>query len=229
MHHSTPRIAVALACLGIGFTATVVAQGPGAAPAAQAKIKLGVVDIGFLFKSYGRKDDLEQGINKEREEMKKQLEADEARLIELRKNMGTLYKPGSEQWELQADKLRLDEQALQLKKQRLERLLKKRIEELTLQVLGELEATIGTYGDQHEFTLICKVDKSAREEAVGALAEQFQERIFRAQISDVLYYHGSIDCTQGVLSLLNSPENKRRMEKLAAGAPPTGANKPGGN
>lgn len=222
---STPhRILLALTCLGLGFTATVIAQ--GSPDESKKRVKIGVVDIGMLFKSYTRKDDLEAAINKEREEMKKQVEADVARLREMKEGLDKLYKRGSEQWEIQADKIRLDEQALQLKEQRLQRLLKKRVEEFTLQVLTELEATIATYGDKYDFTVIFKTDRTAKDEPVGALAEQFQERIFRAQISDVLFYQKGVDCTPGVLALLNSPANIEAMRKLAAGAQQ--GNTPGG-
>lgn len=218
------RILLALTCLGLGFTATVIAQ--GGPDKGKRPLKLGVVDIGQLFKNYARKDDLESAINKEREEMKKQVEEDDKRLREMKEALDKLYKRGSEQWEIEADKIRLREQELQLKEQRLQRLLKKRVEEFTLQVLTELEATIGIYGNKYEYTLIFKIDRSAKDEAVGALAEQFQERIFRAQISDVLFSDKSVDCTEGVLALLNSPANIEAMRKLAAGSQQ--GNKPAG-
>ena len=65
MKRNVHGIGLALLGLGIGFGATVYAQTPARRPS-----RIGVVDIGVLFKDYKRKDDLEAKINQEREDMK---------------------------------------------------------------------------------------------------------------------------------------------------------------
>lgn len=220
------RVLLGAGLLAIGWCAAVVAQGKPVPEKSGPNLKVGVVDIGTLFKKYSRKDQLESQINKEREEMRKQVEAEEKRLTERRAAIDQLYKRGSEAWEVEVEKLQLEAKALEMKEQRLQRVLKKRVEEFTLRVLTELEATIARYGQDHSFSLILKVDKSARDpnQDAGELAAQFQERIFRAQISDVLYHHDNVDVTNGVLALLNDPRNIAENEKLTRDSP-SGAGK----
>jgi Skp family chaperone for outer membrane proteins len=179
-------LASALVALG-AVTTVVVAQNnpqrpgtPDNAPAAGKAMKVGVVDIGLLFRDYKRKDVLEGRVNAEREQ----------------------------------------------------NALKKRVEEFTLQILTELETTIRTYGERHRFDLILKSDREEQtpEGQQSELVQQFQERIFRAQISDVLFFAPTVDITDNVKRLLNDDDNMKRMEQLevererrraaAASAPP---------
>ena len=62
-----------------------------------------------------------------------------------------------------------------------------------------------------------KIDKAEKgaDDKESALNAHFQERIFRAQISDVLYFKNTLNITKNVEKLLNSPANIRSMEKLA--------------
>ena len=83
-------------------------------------------------------------------------------------------------------------------------------------ILTELTKTIETYGKKYGYDLILKIDKaSARgEKGKGELVAQFQEAIFRAQISDVLYFNDrALNITANVEKLLNSAGNLKRMEK----------------
>lgn len=110
------------------------------------------------------------------------------------------------------------------------------VEEQTLQILTELETTIASYGKRAGYDLILKVDSGGGPtEGGGELVEHFQERIFRAQISDVLFFKDTLDVTKRVLDYLNSKGNLAKMERQAAerkrgrrgGKPqPQGADKP---
>ncbi|MEZ6188813.1 MAG: OmpH family outer membrane protein [Planctomycetota bacterium] len=208
MKRNVQGISLALVGLGIGFGATVQAQNKG------RPTRIGVVDIGILFKDYKRKDDLEAKINQEREDMKGEIEGDEKRLAEKAKALenGPLRK-GSAPWQQQADLLREEQFRLELKQKRLQQALQKRVEENTLQILEELESTIKSYADPRRFALVLKVDKSGPDTSDSELSKKFQEQIFRAQISDVLYYDTTVDITEEVKTLLNSAENLRRLEK----------------
>ena len=105
------------------------------------------------------------------------------------------------------------------------------MEQQTLQILTELETTIASFGKRYGYDLILKIDSGAGPTEGGSeLVEHFQERIFRAQISDVLYFRDALDITKSVLQYLNSKDNLARMERLAtekgrAGSA-DGANKP---
>jgi len=207
-------IAIGVVCLAVGYGATVVAQGqPGGDR--RRSLKVGVVDIGLLFKEYERKDVLEEQVNAERERMQAEMAADEEELRKMRVALdNSPYKRGSSAWLLEADRIQQAQYALELKRKRLQASLKNDVEEMTLMLLNELEATISKYGRRHGYTVILKVDRGQHEDQ-GELAQQFQERIFRAQISDVLYHRGEIDCSQNVLTLLNSADNLAEMERLA--------------
>jgi Skp family chaperone for outer membrane proteins len=213
-----PAVAFVAAC-----AATVVAQnnppGPQQPPAAPARpIKVGVVDIGQLFRDYKRKDQLETQVNQNRERIKADLDADAENIRRMRRALDTgSAPPGSPQWEELRDEIKQANFVWEMKTQRLQDQLKKQVEEMTLQILTELETTIAAYGRRHGYDLILKSDKDLEDTGgqQGELQQQFQERIFRAQISDVLYNAEGVDITPHVKQMLNAAENITNMERLA--------------
>ncbi len=208
--------------LALGLTGLVAAQNnPPAqprAPQGNRAMKVGVVDIGALFREYKRKDTLEQQVNTERERIKTELETDQEEIRRKRIQLDKAFTPGTEPYSILRDEIKQATYVLELKTERLQMQLKKRVEELTLQILTELEATIRVYGERHGYDLILKSDRDEQQQ-LGAqqseLTQQFQERIFRAQISDVLFFAGSIDITESVKQQLNDAANIQRMQKLA--------------
>lgn len=211
-----PGLVILGVCL---LTATVVAQQPpqpqGDEAAKKRGLKIAVVDIGVLFRDYKRKEKLEEAVNAERDKIRKQLEADTEDLKRLRKNFDNApFVPGSEPWMALRDEIRLKSNEFDYKSERLQGVLKKRVEELTLQILTELQLTITSFGKRNGYDLIFKSDddESAQIQQ-GELGQQFQERIFRAQISDVLFHSNAVDITEAVKQQLNSDSNVRDMEK----------------
>lgn len=210
-----------LAVTTVGVAQNNQPQRPGApdnAPAAAGKqMKVGVVDIGLLFRDYKRKDVLEARVNAERERVKNVLEADADNVRRMRMQLDKAFVPNSEPWLLLRDEIKQAQFVLELKTEREQNTLKKRVEEFTLQILTELETTIRTYGERHRFDLILKSDREepTPEGQQSELVQQFQERIFRAQISDVLFFAPTVDITDNVKRLLNDDENMKRMEQLA--------------
>src|SRR5690606_19767135 len=101
----------------------------------------------------------------------------------------------------------------ELSKERMTASLKRQVEANTLKILAELEHTIRQYGKEHGYTYIFKIDEGAPDDGKGTTSE-FQERIFRAQISDVIYADPGEDVTAAVLAVLNSPENLERVKKV---------------
>lgn len=178
-------------------------QGEGwvAVREARALHRLGVVDIGVLFQRYQRKDELEQAINRLREEMKDRLEQRQVEIKRARADLESLP-PGAER-ERRTDELKLSMQRLEMDEKRMQRDLKRRVEENTLTILTELEEAVREYARQESFDLILKVDRQ------GALGTEFQERIFRAQIGDVLFHADRFDVTQQVSERLNRPAEPR--------------------
>jgi Skp family chaperone for outer membrane proteins len=223
MRRPNRLVVSALACLAMAFAANgVLAQDPPKQPSKRGPraLKIGVVDIGVLFKGYKRKDSLESLINERREAMKTELKAEHERVkdLRLRLDKGGM-REGSEPYARAAQDIRLAQFALELKQDRLQANLKKQVEQHTLMILNELTKTIETYGKKYGYDLILKIDKAgAGPEKVGKgdLVAHFQERIFRAQISDVLYFNErTLNVTKNVERVLNSPANLRLMEKQA--------------
>lgn len=220
MRRPNRLVVSALACLALAFAANgVLAQDPPKQPSKRGPraLKIGVVDIGVLFKTYKRKDSLESLINERREAMKTELKAEHERVkdLRLRLDKGGM-REGSEPYARAAQDIRLAQFALELKQDRLQANLKKQVEQHTLMILTELTKTIETYGKKYGYDLILKIDKASNrgEKSKGELVAQFQEAIFRAQISDVLYFNDrALNITANVEKLLNSAGNLKRMEK----------------
>lgn len=200
-------LAAVAACVGGG-----VAQQPSKKKKnTRRTLLVAVVDVGKLFKEYKRKDEFENGINEQRKRLKAELEAEANKLKKLRTDFEKInFRKGSEPWLREREKLKLANYVLELKGERLQNALKNEVEHNTLQILQEIEGTIGNYGSRYGYDVILKIDKSARAGAGGKggdLVEHFQERIFRAQISDVLYFEEGLDITEPVLSYLNQKSN----------------------
>jgi Skp family chaperone for outer membrane proteins len=203
---------------GIGATAVMAQQQPKK-PAAKKAQKMGVVDVGLLFKEYKRKDEFETRINAQRKRLKSELEAEHKNLKTLRKAFETVpYRKGSGPWLREREKLKLAQYRWELKGERMQNALKNEVEHNTLQILQEIEGTIAAYGKRYGYDLILKIDKAERSPMGqrGDLVEHFQERIFRAQISDVLYYGPNLNITKSVLRYLNHPNNVKYWGRKAA-------------
>ena len=84
-----------------------------------------------------------------------------------------------------ANKLEEERSKAKLMKKELEQGLKQDVEANTLQILWELQESIRRYGKEHGFTFILKTDEANERRPGGHLLAQFQERIFRAQISEL--------------------------------------------
>lgn len=243
MQTQTTRALVFLAGLGsLAFVANVSAQ---QAPKEQARrnLKVGVVDIGELFQKYLRKDEFENGINEQRKRLKAELDREQDSLIEMRRAFSKVpYRQGSEPWLLEKEKLELAAFRLEQKQKRMQLALKNEVEHNTLQILKEIRGTLSQYGKRYNYDLIVKTDSTDRAELGGGergdLVVHFQEEIFRAQISDVAYFHNALNITEGVLKYLNSQTNrdwwekqnaKSKAERAAPLAPTTPDEKSSGN
>ena len=167
-----------VAGLWLVFGAYVVsAQDKPKAPARRASktLKVGVVDIGVLFKSYKRKDTLEEEINKKREEITGELKKKAEKIQEMRKRIEkSQLREGSEPWMRAMRDIELEQYRLKLEKDHLQNSLKKEVERHTLKILNELRKTIARYGSHYKYDLILKIDNEGRgdgdEDTVGSEA-----------------------------------------------------------
>jgi Skp family chaperone for outer membrane proteins len=193
------------------------AKKPGPKRVARA-LKVGVVDIGVLFKSYKRKDILESAINDRREQMRGEIEKGVEKVKDMRFRLEKSdLRPGSEPYQRAADDIQIENYKLKIKQENLQKRLKKHVERQTLQILKELQRTIEEYGQKFRYDLILKIDRAGRDTSKGELYAQFQEEIFRAQISDILYFSRALDITLNVEKELNKPKNLKQRALEASG------------
>ena len=214
----SPSFAFAAVLAAAALAATGVWAQQPAPQKKPARQRVGVVDVGLLFKEFKRKDAFEKQINAQRKRLKDELDKEQEKLKKLRREFEKSgYRKGSEPWLREREKLKLAQFSWELKGERMQNALKHEVEQNTLQILSEIEHTIGNYGSRYGYTYILKIDK-AEKSPTGAssdLVQHFQERIFRAQISDVLYFDKTIDITQPVLKYLNHAQNIRHLEQRA--------------
>lgn len=166
------------------------AQGKDKRPA----LKVGLVDLGVVFNKYKKKIALENAINNLKDQYNKKIKAQNKLLRQLDRELEDLK--GSKASALE-DRIKLEMERRRIMKGRMERDLRKKLVEMTLKLLDDINKEIKAYGKRYGYTFILKVDNQ------GFGREEFREKIFRAQVQSVLYYDAAIDITQPILKVLN--------------------------
>lgn len=195
---TTRRDLLSLGALGAGAALGSALLAPTVARAADNNpgIKVGLVDIGVVFKRYKRKEDLEKEINARKEGYEKQGQ-EQRKVLEGLQNSLNLIKEGTDLYRQKRKELNLQMSQMKVIRDGWEEDLKFQIENLTLMILNEIENRVTKFGTDNKFDLIIKIDSQ------GWGDERFQERIFRAQVSSVLYFDKKLDVTDQVVALLN--------------------------
>jgi Skp family chaperone for outer membrane proteins len=204
---TTRRDLLSLGALGAGAALGSALLAPTVARAAENNpgLKIGLVDIGVVFKKYKRKDDLEKEINARKDNYEKQ-GAEQQKILEGLRNSLNLIKEGTDLWRQKKKELNLQVSQMKVIRDGWEEELKIQIENLTLSILNEIENRVSKFGVDNKYDLIIKIDSQ------GWGDERFQERIFRAQVSSVLFYKKDLDVTEQVLVLLNDPAWVKQCE-----------------
>jgi Skp family chaperone for outer membrane proteins len=192
--------------LRLGGTLVASAVGAGllaAQASAQEKpttggLKLALVDIGVVFKNYKRKDDLEKQINAKKESLENQAKEQGNKIEGVRKQL-ELLKADTPLWRQKRNEVKLLIKEAEAMRDSMDEELKLEVENLTLMILDEIEEKVREFGKSQGYDFVLKVDSK------GWGDERFQERIFRAQVSSVLYYDARLDVTNTVLASLNDP------------------------
>lgn len=160
----------------------------------EPRLKVGVVDLGRVFKGYQRRVTLEEQINQVRREMKARLAASHSALKDLRKTSPT------REDELQEHRRRSEE--LQRKittiREEMSAVLEARVQAMTVELLQDIEDAVARYGAREGFDLILKADG-------GAGAEASKEAIFRSQVDAVLWSQPRLDLSEAIVAELNGP------------------------
>jgi len=195
-----------VAALALGFFAAHAFA--GAEEKKARPLLVGVVDIGTAFKKYERKDDLEKQINAQKESLEatgKKLQAE----VEAARSALSGLTPGTDEYFAADIDFKRKLAALKATTDAFEGLLKHKVEQFTLQLLGEMDEIIKAYGDAKGFDLILKTD------TVSIGGEAFQDRLFRVQVTNVLYCRkAELDVTGAIVDALNAPEHLKAVRKV---------------
>lgn len=160
--------------------------------------RVAVVDVGVLFRDYQRKDRMERAVNELREMYRSLLDEQQRWAAEERARVADAE-----------ERARVDAR-FEARKREVEERLKERVEAATLQLLDELEYGVALHARRAGLALVLKIDGGDPAWA-SALRSGHQERIYRAQIQDVLFQDGTLDRTGEVLALVNGDEFGRRI------------------
>jgi Skp family chaperone for outer membrane proteins len=181
--------------LGMLLTALIYSP-PGIAQSPPpARMKVGLVDLGVVFNKFKKKLVLEQNVRLLKKKYDLELKKQNKLVRQLDKDGDELE--GLKLQELE-DRIKLERERRRIMKERFERTLQKKLVDMALTLLDEINKDIEKYGKKYGYTVILKVDNQ------GIGPGQYREKIFRAQVQSILYYDGAIDITQPILKLLNA-------------------------
>jgi Skp family chaperone for outer membrane proteins len=186
--------------IGLAVLGLVVAGARAEGEKREAKpLLVGVVDIGVVFKGFKKKDDLEKQVNATKSKYEAEALEQQAELEGLRTKIQRADdedKPGLE------SELRAKVTAFKAQRDGWELELKREIERLTLAILEDIDNAVRVFAKENSFDLILKTDSK------GWGDERYQERIFRAQVTTVIYRSDSLDVTKEILERLNAKVKK---------------------
>ncbi len=192
------RTAIALA---IAAPALVMLGVSGASAVARAdenapSLKVGVIDLGAVFKGYDRAADLEKEINDEKDRLDSEQRELRSEAQKIRREL-ELAEPDSDEYETLSARLAALLGRLEHAKKRRDERLKERLEEYNGLVRADIKVAITEYGEAHGYNLIL-----ARQSGDAG-----NEPFFGA--TGVLFAKGVEDVTAGVTALLNEKYAKR--------------------
>jgi hypothetical protein len=136
----------------------------------------------------------------------------QSQIIESLRKQLDLLKEGSETWRAKRKELKLEAKKFEVMRDGMEEELKLEVENLTLQILDEIEEKVREFGKAGGYDMIVKIDTK------GWGDERFQERIFRAQVSSVLYHDARLDVTNSILAALNDKDWVEKCQKKPMGS-----------
>ena len=172
----------------------VVLSSPAQSAPPRGTMKVGLVDLGVIFNKFKKKEILEKGVRTLKKSFDVEMKKQNKMIRQLDKEAEELE--GKKLQELE-DRIKLEIERRRIMKTRFEQILRKKLVDMALTLLDEINVEITKYGKAQGYTVILKVDNQ------GIGPEQYREKIFRAQVQSILYHDGGIDITQPILKVLN--------------------------
>ncbi len=155
--------------------------------------KVGVVHLSKLFKGYSRAQVLEAQAAQEEKSFTDRLEALAKSIKDLKEELGNLDPNGELYGRMRRD-LTVKQSELEYMQTEEKNRLQRHLDELTQDVLHDLEDAVRTFGAQRGFTAILRVDE----------APEGVDRAVQFSVTTVLYHDPSIDVTDEVVAWLNA-------------------------
>ncbi len=178
----------------LGNSATVQAQG---ADTTSAPHKVGLIDMGHVFKNYKKFSDLHASL-------KKEIEGSDAKAKELRSTMQGIQEKMQATTQGSADYIKYEKQLLSLKSdldayvQSVRRDLMRRESQIYRTVYLEVADAVKKYAFHYKYTLVMRFDRETLKDQVE------YNKIAKAMNRQVVYHRAEDDITLSVLNYLNS-------------------------
>lgn len=182
------------------FTLDTV-RGQGAAPAASAPHKVGLIDMAYVFKEYKKFEAIREGIKQDLEGKQQQFQQMQKRLQGIQSEL-KLLKEGSPEYGAREKEFLREKGDYESFVKQTQRNFVKKESDLYKQIYLEVSDTVQQYAKYAKYTLVIRFNRSKINEADNP------QDVLSSMNKQVVYYRGDDDITDQVLSYLNDRYSK---------------------
>jgi Skp family chaperone for outer membrane proteins len=197
--------AAILAALLTGAALTHAA-GAGTSHPAQP-VRIGSVDLASVFKEYKKSGILERKINDERDRLKADLDAIRAEIGRATRDLDGMD-PKSEEYAKKDAERQLLAKKFDLSKEALEKKIRSRWEEYSLEIVTDIQSAVRAIGAEQEFTAIVQV----RHDTPSSDTVD-HEQLLAMSLQSILYTAPALDITADVTQRLNGTSEAAPSER----------------
>ena len=164
---------------------------------------VGVVDLGVVLIRYERTAEISREVERDKDRF-------EARAKEQQRTIDAIAREVDAQPEGTAarrdklSELRLAQKTLESMRAEGDAILRDRFEQLTLQVIDEIDAGVRAFAKERHYDMILKTTTKGWGET------KLPERIYRAQVSTLVAYDKALDVTDEIVKHLNDAESLKK-------------------
>lgn len=193
---SQPRLMTnSLIVLGI-LLAGLLSQNHVNAQGEEGPLKVGVVDIRKVYESYERASDFRDRIQQKKSEAQSKIQDISDELSQIQEELNDL-EPLSELWKKRARKFYQLKSERKMMQDLWKQDTKKLLSETSAEIYQNIRDTIADYGEENDYDLILKVNKSAI--GSGEISDVNQQIATRG----VLHFTDQMDLTKKITTILN--------------------------
>jgi len=187
----------------IGAVPPLAAQSESSS--SETGLKVGVVDIREVYRSYKRTAQFSQKFMKQKKEAEKKMKSLSKEMKQIQKELNEL-EPLSDLWKKRAKKYYELESKKKLMKDLWKQDTQKSLGETTAQIYDSIREVIQDYAREHNYDLILKVNQSdINKQKMSRVNEQIATR-------SVLYFDDAMDLTDRMIEILNDEYTAKNEE-----------------